>query len=110
MPFPNIGPGELILILVIALIILGPGRLPEVAQSLGKSVREFRKAATDVKDAASLEPTQGTSAQATSAQATAASPQAPAPNQLQGSSEPNRLDEPEAATAPGEQQSGPAPS
>jgi TatA/E family protein of Tat protein translocase len=50
MPF-NIGPGELILILIIALVVLGPGKLPDVAQSLGKSVREFRKAATDVTEA-----------------------------------------------------------
>jgi len=57
MPFvPNIGPGELILILIIALVILGPGRLPDVAQSLGKSVREFRRAATDVADAGKLDP------------------------------------------------------
>jgi sec-independent protein translocase protein TatA len=55
MPFPNIGPGELILILIIALVVLGPGKLPDVAASLGKSVREFRKAATDVSDAAKLE-------------------------------------------------------
>lgn len=55
MPFPNIGPGELILILIIALIVLGPGRLPDVAASLGKSVREFRKAATDVTEAARLD-------------------------------------------------------
>ena len=60
MPF-NIGPGELILILVIALVLLGPARLPDVAQSLGKSLREFRKAASDISDAgkidASTEPT-----------------------------------------------------
>jgi len=56
MPFPNIGPGELILILIIALVLLGPGRLPDVAQSLGKSVREFRRAATDVTEAGKLEP------------------------------------------------------
>ena len=55
MPFPNIGPGELILILIIALVVLGPGKLPDVAASLGKSVREFRKAATDVQDAAKLD-------------------------------------------------------
>jgi TatA/E family protein of Tat protein translocase len=54
MPF-NIGPGELILILVIALVVLGPGKLPDVAQSLGKSVREFRKAATDVTEAGKLD-------------------------------------------------------
>ena len=55
MPFPNIGPGELILILIIALVVLGPGKLPDVAASLGKSVREFRKAASDVTDAAKLD-------------------------------------------------------
>ena len=55
MPFPNIGPGELILILVIALVVLGPGKLPDVAASLGKSLREFRKAASDVSDAAKVD-------------------------------------------------------
>ena len=68
MPLPNIGPGELILILIIALIVLGPGRLPDVAASLGKSVREFRRAATDVSDAGTLDPA--------APQATTASPQA----------------------------------
>src|SRR5687768_10665688 len=55
MPFPNIGPGELILILIIALVVLGPGKLPDVANSLGKSVREFRKAATDITDAGKMD-------------------------------------------------------
>jgi TatA/E family protein of Tat protein translocase len=54
MPF-NIGPGELIIILIIALVVLGPGKLPDVAASLGKSVREFRKAATDLQDATKLD-------------------------------------------------------
>src|SRR4051812_36310787 len=54
MPF-NIGPGELIIVLIIALIVVGPGRLPDVGSALGKSIREFRKAATDVKEATSLE-------------------------------------------------------
>ena len=54
LPF-NIGPGELILFLIIALVVLGPGKLPDVAQSLGKSVREFRKAATDISDAGKLD-------------------------------------------------------
>lgn len=44
----GIGPGELLLILLIALIVFGPGRLPELARALGKSVREFREAARDV--------------------------------------------------------------
>ncbi len=54
MPF-NIGPGELIIVLIIALLVVGPGKLPDVGSALGKSIREFRKAATDVKDATSLE-------------------------------------------------------
>ncbi len=52
---PNIGPVELIIILVIALLILGPGRLPDVGSALGKSIREFRKAATDVQDSVKLD-------------------------------------------------------
>ena len=55
MPFNIQGP-ELILILVIALLIIGPGKLPDVGSALGKSIREFRKAATDVKEATSVEP------------------------------------------------------
>jgi TatA/E family protein of Tat protein translocase len=40
---------------VIALLVLGPGKLPDVGSALGKSIREFRKAASDVQDATSLE-------------------------------------------------------
>ncbi len=40
----DIGPGELILLLLIALLIFGPSRLPELARSLGKGIREFREA------------------------------------------------------------------
>ena len=54
MPF-NIGAPELILILIIALVVLGPSKLPDVASSLGKSIREFRKAASDVSDAAKID-------------------------------------------------------
>ena len=58
MPFVNgFGPIELIVILIIALIVVGPGKLPDVGSALGKSIREFRKAATDVKDSASLDAT-----------------------------------------------------
>ena len=41
MPF-NVGPGELIIVLVIALIVLGPKRLPDVARSIGTGMREFK--------------------------------------------------------------------
>jgi sec-independent protein translocase protein TatA len=83
MPFPNIGPGELLLILIIALVVLGPGKLPDVAASLGKSVREFRKAASDVTDAAKLDaPAPAPAAPAAQAQVDASAPApaaAPAP-------------------------------
>jgi len=39
---PNIGPMELIIVLVIALLILGPKRLPQAGQSLGRGMREFK--------------------------------------------------------------------
>ena len=54
---PNIGPGELILILVIALVIIGPGRLPDVGSALGKSIREFRKASSDLSEATRVDTT-----------------------------------------------------
>lgn len=45
----NIGPWELVLILLVALIVVGPGKLPEVARSLGKAVNQFQKATSGVK-------------------------------------------------------------
>src|SRR3990172_3209443 len=51
---PPPGPLELVIILVIALLILGPGKLPDVGSALGKSIREFRKASSDVQDAVSV--------------------------------------------------------
>ena len=44
MGFVNIGPLELLVLGVIALLVLGPKRLPEAARSLGKGVREMRDA------------------------------------------------------------------
>ena len=40
----NVGPLEIILVAVIALIVLGPQRLPDVARSVGRGMREFRTA------------------------------------------------------------------
>ena len=46
----NIGPQELILVLIIALVVVGPQRLPELGRSIGKALREFRKIQDDVRD------------------------------------------------------------
>jgi sec-independent protein translocase protein TatA len=45
----NIGPWELVFILAIALIVVGPGKLPEVAKSMGKAMNEFKKSTSGVK-------------------------------------------------------------
>jgi sec-independent protein translocase protein TatA len=39
---PNIGPLELAIVLIIALVVFGPKRLPELGRSLGRGIREFR--------------------------------------------------------------------
>lgn len=46
----GIGMPELILILAVALIVLGPRRLPEIARALGKSMAEFRRATEELKE------------------------------------------------------------
>lgn len=43
---PSIGPTELIIVLVIALLVLGPKRLPQVGRQLGNGMKEFRGAIT----------------------------------------------------------------
>lgn len=47
---PNIGPGELILILAVVLVVFGPGKLPEIGGAVGRSFREFRRAASELGD------------------------------------------------------------
>jgi TatA/E family protein of Tat protein translocase len=48
--FGNIGLPELLIIMAIALLIFGPKKLPEVGKSIGKALREFRKASDEIKD------------------------------------------------------------
>jgi sec-independent protein translocase protein TatA len=43
----NFGPWELGFILIIVLIIFGPGKLPQLAESMGKAIKNFRKAKED---------------------------------------------------------------
>ncbi len=77
MPF-NVGPIELIIVLVIALLVVGPRRLPEMGNAVGKTIREFRKASSDIGEAASLEPAKS-------------SHEPPQPNTLIGEAPPNTM-------------------
>lgn len=44
----NFGPWEMVFILIVLLIIVGPGKLPKVGESLGAAMKNFRKAREDV--------------------------------------------------------------
>ena len=56
MGLPNVGPLELIIVLAIALVVLGPRRLPEMGSAMGKTIREFRKASSAIADPITAEP------------------------------------------------------
>nr|WP_212902518.1 twin-arginine translocase TatA/TatE family subunit [Clostridium polyendosporum] len=45
---PSLGLPELIVILVIALVVFGPKKLPEVGRALGSSIKEFKKSAKEI--------------------------------------------------------------
>lgn len=47
---PNVGPMELVVVLVVALLVLGPKRLPEVGRSLGNGIREFKDSLSGERD------------------------------------------------------------
>jgi sec-independent protein translocase protein TatA len=72
----NIGPGELLLLLIIVLVIFGPGRLPEIGSAVGKGIREFRKAASDVTEATRIDAPSATTS--TPMEPPAAAPLSPA--------------------------------
>ncbi len=108
MPF-GIGPGELIIVLIIALLVIGPGKLPDVGAALGKSIREFRKASSDVEEATRIDtaPTSSAGVAAPPPVSAAPAPNAPvvppAPNAPVAPPEPNVLHTPTAtpvASAP----------
>ncbi len=47
--FGSIGPAELILIFIIALLVFGPKKLPEIGRSVGKALREFKRTSDEIK-------------------------------------------------------------
>ena len=88
----GIGPQELIVILVIGLLVLGPKRLPEIARSVGKGLSEFRRASNDLRQSLALDD---------EPQRHAPPPQAPAQTAMAPKSDPaeeNRIEPPEPKT------------
>lgn len=48
--FENLGAGELIIILLVVIVLFGAKKIPDLAQGLGKGIREFKKAVKDVEE------------------------------------------------------------
>ena len=72
----NIGPLEIIIVLIIALIVFGPKRLPELGSSLGRGIREFKETITgDRRDDDEDEPDDEVKALSASASAEAPEPE-----------------------------------
>jgi len=53
---PNIGLPELLIIVVIALVFFGPGKLPELGSAMGKAIRGFKKSVSDPDNQAGKDP------------------------------------------------------
>jgi sec-independent protein translocase protein TatB len=75
----GMGAGELILILVIALLIFGPKKLPELAKGIGKALREFRRASSDLQEQLQVDQEIGAAVREVQAAASGA----PSPAELQ---------------------------
>ena len=68
----DVSPLTLLVVLILALLILGPGKLPEVAGALGKSIREFRRTSSDLADSVRLDQPSAAAPASTVSEATGA--------------------------------------
>ena len=76
----GLSPLHLVIILVVAVLVLGPGKLPEVGAALGKTLREFRRATSDIAESVRLEAAPAPASAVAPAPASAVAPaQAAAP-------------------------------
>lgn len=48
MNFLGMGPGEILLVMLLAMVVFGPGKLPEIGQGLGRAIRQFRTATSEI--------------------------------------------------------------
>lgn len=51
----RIGPTEMLLVLGLVLLVFGPKRLPEIGRSVGKGLREFKQATTEIKESIQID-------------------------------------------------------
>ena len=51
---PNIGAPEVIIVLIVLLLVVGPGKLPEIGSAFGRTLKEFRKATSDIQETAEV--------------------------------------------------------
>jgi sec-independent protein translocase protein TatB len=99
----GIGSTELIVILVVALIVIGPAKLPEMAKSLGKALGEFRRVSTDVKRTIEMEAEQADQKSRTDQAKKELFPEQKAPQASQASQTPQASQEaPKPPAAPAE--------
>lgn len=90
----NIGPLEIVVVLIIALVVFGPKRLPELGNSLGKGIREFKDSVTgdhdddDGDDVKSIAATNATAAPVPPPEATATPVEQPAATPVEKPAEP----------------------
>ncbi|MEA2623679.1 MAG: sec-independent protein translocase protein TatA [Chloroflexota bacterium] len=82
---PNIGAPEIIIILIVLLVVVGPGKLPEIGSAFGRTLKEFRKATSDIQETASV-----ASGHAANDDPARGRPQS-GPNRLSGAASPNVL-------------------
>ena len=76
----GLSPLHLVIILVVAVLVLGPGKLPEVGAAFGKTLREFRRATSDIAESVRLEAAPAPASAVAPAPASAVAPaQAAAP-------------------------------
>ena len=57
--FPNVGMGELVVILLIVLLLFGAKRLPDVAKAIGRSIRSLKEGMSDTGDSSGKPPENG---------------------------------------------------
>jgi sec-independent protein translocase protein TatA len=101
MGLPSVGPLELIIVLAIALLVVGPKKLPEMGSAFGRTIREFRQSTSGLSDITDLGKTESQSA---------AVPQDSAPSSVEATPEPPPFEPPAADVAPVTQVATPATS